>query len=99
MAKGKNKVAPIEIRAMRPITKESRHYLLKPITFDHQDYSGSIRNAGWTALVLDPIIDGFHFTQALMDGGSGLNLLYQDTVRKMRMDPTKIAIATLPLKE
>ena len=25
-----------------------------------------------------------------MDGGSGLNLLYQDTVRKMGMDPTKI---------
>ena len=64
--------------------------MLQPITFDHQDYSRSIRNAGWTALVLDPIIDGFHFTQVLMDGGSGLNLLYQDTVRKMGMDPTKI---------
>ena len=42
-------------------------------------------------MVLDPIIDGFHFTQVLMDGGSGLNLLYQDTVRKMGMDPTKIS--------
>ena len=41
-------------------------------------------------MILDPIIDGLHFTQVLMDGGSGLNLLYQDTIRKMGMDPTKI---------
>ena len=41
-------------------------------------------------MVLDPVIDGYHFTRVLMDGGSGLNLLYQDTVRKMGMDPTKI---------
>ena len=62
----------------------------KPITFDYQDYSRSIRNAGWTALILDPIIDGLHFTQVLMDSGSGLNLLYQDTSRKMGINPTKI---------
>ena len=68
--------APIKVRAIRPIPKESRQWLLKPITFDHQDYSRSIRNASWTALVLDPIISGLHFTDVLMDGGSGLNLLY-----------------------
>ena len=62
----------------------------KPITFDHLDYSRSIRNAGWTALILDPIIDGLQFTQVLMDGGSDLNLLYPDTIRKLGIDPTKI---------
>ena len=41
-------------------------------------------------MILDPIIDGLHFTQVLMDGGSGLNLLYQDTIRKMGIEPTKI---------
>ena len=64
--------------------------MLKPITFDHQDYSRSIRNTGWTALVLDRIIGGLHFTNVQMDGGSGLNLLYQDTIRNMGIDPTKI---------
>ena len=87
--KRKNRVAPIETRAIRPVLEESRHWLLQPITFDHQDYSRSIRNAGWTALVLDLIIDGLHFTQVLMDGGSGLNLLYQDTIRKMGINQTK----------
>ena len=83
-------MAPTEIRAIRPIPKESRQWLLKPITFDHQDYSRSIQNAGWTALVLDPIIAGLHFTQVLMDGGSDLNLLYQDIIRKMRLNLSKI---------
>ncbi|KAM3240946.1 hypothetical protein ACQJBY_054156 [Aegilops geniculata] len=64
--------------------------MLKLITFDHLDYSRSIRNAGWTALILDPIIDGLQFTQVLMDGGSDLNLLYPDTIRKLGIDPTKI---------
>ena len=91
-------MAPIEIRAIRPTPKESRHWLSKPITFDHQDYSRSIRNAGWTALVLDPIIDGLHFTQVLMDGDNDPNLLYQDTIRKMGLNPDFFAMATLPFK-
>ena len=41
-------------------------------------------------MVLDPIIDGLHFTQVLMDGGSDLNLLYQDTIRKMGINPAII---------
>ena len=49
-------------------------------------------------MILDPIIDRLQFTQVLMDGGSDLNLLYQDTIRKMGIDPTKFAIATLPFK-
>ena len=43
------------------------------------------------ALVLDPIIDGYHLTRVLMDGGSSLNLIYQDTVRKMGIDPSRIS--------
>ena len=41
-------------------------------------------------MVLDPVVDGFHLTRVLMDGGSSLNLLYQDTVRKMGIDPSMI---------
>ena len=41
-------------------------------------------------MVLDPIIDGYHLTRVLMDGGSSLNLIYQDTVRKMGIDPSRI---------
>ena len=41
-------------------------------------------------MVLDPIVDGFHLTRVLMDGGSSLNLLYRDTVRKMGIDTSRI---------
>ena len=42
-------------------------------------------------MVQDPIIDGYHLTRALMDGDSSLNLIYQDTVRKMGIDPPRIS--------
>ena len=41
-------------------------------------------------MVLDPIIDGYHLTRVLMDSGSGLNLIYEDTVRRMGIDPSRI---------
>ena len=31
-------------------------------------------------------MDGFWLTKVLMDGGSGLNLIYEDTLNKMQMD-------------
>ena len=49
-------------------------------------------------MVLDPIIDGFHLTRVLMDSGSSLNLLYQDTVRKMGIDPSRLSPPKRPLK-
>ena len=90
MIKRKNNVALPEKYIQVPITAKSRHWSSQPITFDHRDYSSSIRHAGWAALVLDPVIGGSHFTRVLMDGGSSLNLIYQDTIRGMGLDPTQI---------
>ena len=70
----------------------------RSITFDHKDHPTSIRHEGLAALVLDPIIGGFHLTRVLMDGGSSLNLLYQGTVRKMGIDPSRIKPATTTFK-
>ena len=42
-------------------------------------------------MVLDPIIDGYHLTRVLMDGGRSLNIIYQDTVRRMGIDLSKIS--------
>ena len=49
-------------------------------------------------MVLDPIIDGYHLTRVLMDGGSSLNLIYQDTVRKMGIDPSRISLSNTTFK-
>src|SRR3954464_6214365 len=42
------------------------------------------------ALVLSPIVDDFRLTKVLMDGGSGLNLIYEETLRKMEIDKSRI---------
>ena len=65
-------------------------YTLWPITFDRTDRPANTNQGNSAALVLDPIINGFHLTRVLMVGGSSLNLLYQDTVRKMGIDPSRI---------
>lgn len=34
--------------------------------------------------------DRYHLTRVLMDGDNSLNLIYQDTVHKMGIDPSRI---------
>ena len=41
-------------------------------------------------MVLNPIVDGFQLTKVLMEGGSGLNLIYEETLQKMEIDWTHI---------
>ena len=79
-----------DVYAMEPVAPKFNPRSSSPITFDRRDHPTSIRHGGFAALVLDPIVDGFHLTRVLMDGGSSLNLLYQDTVRKMGIDPSRI---------
>ena len=49
-------------------------------------------------MVLDPIIDGYHLTRVLMDGGSSLNLIYQETVRTMGIDLSRISQSNTTFK-
>ena len=42
-------------------------------------------------MVLDPIVDGYRLTRVLMDGGSSLNLIYEDTARRMGINPSRIS--------
>ena len=88
--KRERKRALRDVYTMEPVAPEFNPWSSCPITFDRRDHLTSIRHDGSAALVLDPIIDGFHLTRVLMDGGSILNLLYQDTVRKMGIDPSRI---------
>ena len=88
--KREHKRALRDVYALEPVAPKFNPSSACPITFDHTDHSTSIYHGGSAALVLDPIIDGFHLTRVLMDGGSSLNLLYQDTVCKMGIDPSRI---------
>ena len=54
------------------------------ITFNASD-EPKFRTAWAPAgLVISPIVDGFRLTNVLMDGGSGLNLIYEETLQKWK---------------
>jgi hypothetical protein len=88
--KKERKRALQDVYAVEPVAPKFNPWSACPVTFDRRDHPTSIRHGGTSALVLDPIVDGFHLTRVLMDGGSSLNLIYSDTVRKMGIDPSRI---------
>ena len=53
------------------------------ITFDQSDHPARIATLGRQALVVDPVVEGTRLTKVLMDGGSGLNILYAETLKGM----------------
>ena len=60
------------------------------ITYDASDEPQFRTVRAPTALVLSPIMDGFRLTKVLMDGGSRLNLIYEETLNKMEIDKSRI---------
>ena len=70
--KRERKRALRDVYAMEPVAPKFNPWSFCPITFDRRDHPTSIRHGSSVALVLDPIIDGFHLTRVLMDGGSSL---------------------------
>ena len=52
------------------------------ITFNTSDEPKFRTARAPAALVLSSIVDGFLLTKVLMDGGSGLNLIYGETLQK-----------------
>jgi hypothetical protein len=53
---------------------------------DHEDQWTSFLEPGKLPLVLDPVVAEVRLTKVLIDGGSGLNLIFASTLRKMGLD-------------
>jgi hypothetical protein len=59
-----------------------------PITFSRTDQWTSFSEPEWFALVLKPVVVGSRLNKVLIDGGSGLNVLFTKTLKKMKLDIT-----------
>jgi hypothetical protein len=59
-----------------------------PITFSHTDQWTSFFEPGRFPLVLKPVVAGSRLNKVLIDGGSGLNILFTKTLKKMKLDIT-----------
>ena len=75
IAKREWKRALKDVYALETVAPKFNPWSSCPITFDRRDHPTSIRHGGFATLVIDPIIDRFHLTRVLMDGGNRLNLL------------------------
>ncbi|KAK1669586.1 hypothetical protein QYE76_057745 [Lolium multiflorum] len=53
------------------------------ITFSRADHPMTIPKPGHAALVVEAQIGGFKMSKVFMDGGSGLNLIFVDTIKSM----------------
>jgi len=72
-----------EIREVGTVSTATPSYLKwseSAITFDRHDQPDRIPNPGSYPLIVDPIIIEIHLSKVLMDGGSGLNILYAETL-------------------
>jgi hypothetical protein len=67
------------VNAMSLATLEYHRWSKSPITFDWKDHLDCIPKLGRFPLIVDPLVGTTRLTKALMDGGSGLNLMYLDT--------------------
>ena len=63
-----------------PATMTYLKWSKTPITFDQSDHPAHVAIPGRQALVVDPVVGGTGLTKVLMDGGSGLNILYAKTL-------------------
>ena len=60
------------------------------ITFDQRDHPSHIARLGHYPLIVDPIVRKKCLTKVLMDGGSGLNILYVNTLDAIRIPPSEL---------
>jgi hypothetical protein len=63
-----------------------------PISFSRDDQWTSFSEPGNFPLVLDPVVVEVRLTKVLIDGGSGLNLIFASTLRKMGLDFTDMLV-------
>jgi hypothetical protein len=79
-----------EILSMEPATTRPLRYSEVPISFSRDDQWTSFSEPGKFPLILDPVVAGSQFTRVLIDGRSGLNILFMSTLKKMGLDISKM---------
>ena len=76
-SKHQEKLALRTIMVAEPATPRYLNWSQYPIQFSREDQWTSVGNASHYPLVLDPTIAGMTVTKVLIDGGAGLNIIFQ----------------------
>jgi hypothetical protein len=81
-----------EIMSIEPAVPRPLCWSEVPILFSRDDQWTSFSELGKFPLVLDPVVAEVRLTKVLIDGGSGLNLIFASTLRKMGLDLTGMLV-------
>jgi hypothetical protein len=79
-----------EVYAAEPATPSFLDWSEEAITFDHDDHPDHILNLGHYPFIVDPIVSNTRLTKVLMDGGSGLNILYAENLDLMGISRSRL---------
>jgi hypothetical protein len=77
-----------EVVSIEPAVPIPLRWSEVPITFSRADQWTSFSQPGRFPLVLKPVVVGSRLNKVLIDGGSGLNVLFTRTLKKMKLDIT-----------
>jgi hypothetical protein len=77
-----------EVMSIEPAVPTPLKWSEVPITFSRVDQWTSFSEPGRFPLVLKPVVAGSKLNKVLIDGGSGLNVLFTKTLKKMKLDIT-----------
>jgi hypothetical protein len=75
-----------EIMSIKPAVPQPLRWSEVPISFSYDNPWTNFSELGKFPLVLDPVVAEVTLTRVLIDGGSGLNLIFISTLRKMGLD-------------
>ena len=89
-SKRHHKLARREVYKAEPAMPTFLRWLESAITFDQTNHPESVPHPGRYLLVVDPIVGMKQLTKILMDGGSGLNIMYVETLDAMGIDQSRI---------
>jgi hypothetical protein len=87
-SRSQHKLERREVYAAELTTPTFLDWFRLAITFDYDDHPNRVPQPGRYPLVADPIIKNTRLTKVLMDGGSGLNIMYNETLDSMRINWT-----------
>jgi hypothetical protein len=77
-----------EVMSIEPAVPTPLRWSEVPITFSRVDQWTSFSEPGRFPLVLKPVVAGSRLNKVLIDDGSGLNVLFTKTLKKMKLDIT-----------
>ena len=95
-SKRRQKVARREVYMAEPATPAFLRWSESAITFDWADHPGAVPHLGRYPLVVDPIVGPKRLTKVLMDGGSGLNIMYAKMLDEMGVDQMNLRPIRVP---